>query len=319
MSSTIGFKLNLVGTRLPFTYEFYALSINAVIDPERSLFFNNYGLNRNVGIQTMGTIFDKKVDYASGVFNGARNGFLNVQNQLDYASYLNIRPFLDMNGFVLQNLNFGGSFDFGNENDTAANPTTFRTQTPDSSMPPVWALCSSISTTTSVTMGQEPCGPATPLGTTKACRSSLNMKVVSTTMLAPPTQKKLTFPSRATTSRPVTSSPVKRLPAEARSNPFVHLISEKAYKVWGHGNRSPASTRCTSTRASSLLAMAIPGRTISLPTASGPIGTGIKTLSLSPSGNTRGLVEPRSPPARAIRPPRTTHSSFAARFTFNQV
>ncbi len=40
--------------KTPFTYEFYGLPINGFITPERSLFFNNFGLNRDIGLMAWG-------------------------------------------------------------------------------------------------------------------------------------------------------------------------------------------------------------------------------------------------------------------------
>ena len=59
----------------PFTYEFYVVPIHALITPEWSLFFNNFGLNRDLGLMAWGQLARKRVDYAAGIFNGTRNGF----------------------------------------------------------------------------------------------------------------------------------------------------------------------------------------------------------------------------------------------------
>ena len=40
--------------KTPFTYEFYGLPINGFITPERSLFFNNFGFNRDIGLMAWG-------------------------------------------------------------------------------------------------------------------------------------------------------------------------------------------------------------------------------------------------------------------------
>ena len=65
--------------KTPFTYEFYNLPINGFITPERSLFFNNFGLNRDIGLMAWGKMFDNRFDYAAGIFNGTRNGYRRLQ------------------------------------------------------------------------------------------------------------------------------------------------------------------------------------------------------------------------------------------------
>lgn len=121
------FQFKIGRYKTPFTYEFYTLPIQGLINPERSLFFNNFGLNRDIGAMLHGTVFDKHVDYALGVFNGTRNGFLDQNNAKDVAGYLNIKPFLTSDFKILENFNFGGSFNYGAQNATPI-PFTLRTE-----------------------------------------------------------------------------------------------------------------------------------------------------------------------------------------------
>ncbi|MGH2031970.1 hypothetical protein, partial [Acinetobacter baumannii] len=81
--------------KTPFTYEFYDLPINGLPNPERSLFFNNFGLNRDLGVMAWGQLFDKRLDYAVGVFNGSRNGFIDTNDSKNVAAYVNFQPFGD--------------------------------------------------------------------------------------------------------------------------------------------------------------------------------------------------------------------------------
>lgn len=101
--------------KTPFTYEFYNLPINALLNPERSLFFNNFGLNRDVGIMAWGQLFQKRIDYAVGVFDGSRNFYFDRNSTPDLAALVNFRPFGTQEGFLFENLNFGGSVECGNE------------------------------------------------------------------------------------------------------------------------------------------------------------------------------------------------------------
>lgn len=112
--------------KTPYTYEFYIGPIFGLINPERSVFFNNFGLNRDLGIMPWGQLFQKRIDYAFGVFNGNRNGFIDQNDAKDVVGLLNFKPWLLHEGSCLQNLNFGGSFDYGDQFGTPV-PRTFRT------------------------------------------------------------------------------------------------------------------------------------------------------------------------------------------------
>jgi phosphate-selective porin OprO/OprP len=123
------FQIKAGRYKTPFTYEFYAEPIQGLINPERSLFFNNFGLNRQDGVMAHGTILDSYVDYAIGVYNGQRNGFLSNTNSKDIAGYFNVRPFMNSEWCALERIDVGASFDYGDENNpaTAGSPTVLRT------------------------------------------------------------------------------------------------------------------------------------------------------------------------------------------------
>ncbi|MCZ2343472.1 MAG: OprO/OprP family phosphate-selective porin [Bacteroidales bacterium] len=61
----------------PLSYDQYAVSNYWLITPERSLFTTNLNLNRQIGAMLWGYLFDKRLDYAVGAFNGSRNSFGN--------------------------------------------------------------------------------------------------------------------------------------------------------------------------------------------------------------------------------------------------
>ncbi len=115
--------------KTPFTYEFYTLPIQGLIQPERSLFFNNFALNREVGAMLWGRVFNKTTDYAVGVFNQTQNGFLDTSDGKAFLGYLNVKPFANAKDTVLENLNVGGSVDVGDQFSTpgAPVPQTLRT------------------------------------------------------------------------------------------------------------------------------------------------------------------------------------------------
>jgi len=113
--------------KTPFTYEFYAMSGQDFLVPERSLFTSNFGSSRQIGAMAWGQLWDKRIDYAAGMFNGNRLSFQDNNGNKDVIAYLNARPFGDDDGpSLLKNLNMGGSVDFGNQSGNPL-PNIFRT------------------------------------------------------------------------------------------------------------------------------------------------------------------------------------------------
>ncbi len=111
---------------VPFTFEPYVLPVHALITPEFSLFFNNFEPNRDLGVMAWGRLARNRIDYAAGVFNGTKNGFVDDNNAKDVIGFLNTKPFLKAGIPALENLNVGGSVDFGDQAN-APNPQTLRT------------------------------------------------------------------------------------------------------------------------------------------------------------------------------------------------
>lgn len=123
------FQIKLGRYKTPFTYEFYSLPVDGLIDPERSLFFNNFGLNRDLGAMGWGSVWDKRLDWAAGIFNGNPNTFSDTNSDKDLAAFLNYRPFETSEVDFLKNLNIGGSVNAGNQLGPV-RPQTLRLQTP---------------------------------------------------------------------------------------------------------------------------------------------------------------------------------------------
>jgi phosphate-selective porin OprO/OprP len=115
--------------KTPFTYEFYAEPLQGTILPEFSLGFNNFGLNRDDGVMAFGRIFANTFDYNIGIFNGARNGLLAVQDSKYVAGLINWHPFDARSDTLVSNLNLGGSVLAGN-NSQPPVPAIFRTVVP---------------------------------------------------------------------------------------------------------------------------------------------------------------------------------------------
>jgi len=110
----------------PFTYDQYAISNYWMPTPERSLYTTNVGLGRQIGLMGWGYLFDKRLDYAAGIFNGSRNSFEVLNNGVDFVTFLNARPFQESESLRFARfLNIGTSFAFGHQ-DQLASPTAFR-------------------------------------------------------------------------------------------------------------------------------------------------------------------------------------------------
>lgn len=109
------FQLKVGRFKTPFTYEFYNGPINGLINPERSIFFNNFALNRDIGMMLWGSLLEKRFDYAVGLFNGQRNFYIDRNSSPNLAAYINFRPFGLAEGSPLENFNVGGSVMAGNE------------------------------------------------------------------------------------------------------------------------------------------------------------------------------------------------------------
>lgn len=114
------FKFRIGRFKSPFTYEWYKLNNWRRITPERSLFAANFGLNRMIGAMLWGEFLESKVEYAAAIMDGPRNSDQDFNREKDAIGMINIRPFLDRADSPLQNLNIGGSVDYGNQN----NPMT---------------------------------------------------------------------------------------------------------------------------------------------------------------------------------------------------
>lgn len=113
--------------KVPFLYEYYAISNTDLLQPERSAFGANFGLNRMPGAQLWGQLLKKRLDYAVGIFDGPRNQQLDFNAAKDVIAYLNVRPFEENPALeALKWFNFGGSVDFGNQNNPVY-PTALRT------------------------------------------------------------------------------------------------------------------------------------------------------------------------------------------------
>ncbi|HEY3966044.1 MAG TPA: porin [Planctomycetaceae bacterium] len=102
--------------KTPYTYEYIKISENDLIAAERSVFVGNLAPNREIGVMAHGQVVNKQIEYAVGLFNGPRRSFEDFNNGKDLFTFLNTKPFLDGDIGFLKQLNIGGSWNWGNEN-----------------------------------------------------------------------------------------------------------------------------------------------------------------------------------------------------------
>jgi phosphate-selective porin OprO/OprP len=121
------FQLRIGRYKTPFTYEFYRVHVWHLLAPERSLFANNYEGNRRFGLMGWGTLFDQRIEYAIGTFNTQRNSYQAFDSRQDVMAFVNFKPFYNREeGFLLRDLQFGGSVDAGDQ-DQPTVPAVLRT------------------------------------------------------------------------------------------------------------------------------------------------------------------------------------------------
>jgi phosphate-selective porin OprO/OprP len=101
--------------RAPFTYEWAKLSNWEFLTPERTPFAVNFGPNRQVGMMGWGNVFDNRLEYAVGVFDGPRNSYQDFNNAKDIMAFVDYRPFVQTES-PLKYLSIGGSVDEGQQN-----------------------------------------------------------------------------------------------------------------------------------------------------------------------------------------------------------
>ena len=129
-----GFQLRFGRYKTPFDYEWYRIHIWHTLAPERSPFAQNFGGNRRFGFMGWGSLFDNRLEYAVGSFNGQRNGFTAFNSHQDIMAFLNFKPFEQKSDSFLRNLQVGGSLDAGIEN-SPLSPAVLMTSSPSTPIP----------------------------------------------------------------------------------------------------------------------------------------------------------------------------------------
>lgn len=121
------FQFRIGRYRVPFTYDWFALSNQFLPTPERSVFAINHGYNRNFAAMLHGELWEERVDYALAAANGPRNSYYDTNASKDVLGYLNVRPFMEADQYPwLKHLNVGGSMTYGLQAQSPL-PVDFRT------------------------------------------------------------------------------------------------------------------------------------------------------------------------------------------------
>jgi phosphate-selective porin OprO/OprP len=113
----------------PFTYEFWGVPTQGLPNGEWSLFFNNFGMNRDLGAMLWGESVAGRIDYAAGIFNSTPNAQFDLSNPKSLIAFLNFAPFRPARDSALENVNIGGSLVAGDQ-DHVPVPQELRTIVP---------------------------------------------------------------------------------------------------------------------------------------------------------------------------------------------
>ena len=109
------FQFRVGRFKTPFLYQFYTLSPQDFISPELSMFGTNYLQNRQMGAMAHGKLFQQRLEYAAGMFNGAPNSYEVTFNNREAVLFLGYTPFLHNEGSIFQNLMLVGSYANGRQ------------------------------------------------------------------------------------------------------------------------------------------------------------------------------------------------------------
>jgi phosphate-selective porin OprO/OprP len=116
-------KLRFGHWRSPFLYEMYKLPEDKLISTERSVVNNTVIPERQTGICLLGELFDRRVEYAFGLFNGANHVFYDTNVSKDFIGYIDYRPWIaDETDHPFKHLHLVGSVDFGQQDTPAPVP-----------------------------------------------------------------------------------------------------------------------------------------------------------------------------------------------------
>jgi phosphate-selective porin OprO/OprP len=134
-------RLRIGRMKTPYLYEYFSIAEGDLIAPERSIFAGNMALNRQDGFMFLGELFKSQLSYATGLYNGPRRSFGNLNSAVDNIGNVTWRPFLLTERFeALKYLNIGGSWDWGYQNNFPPQPVFFETANDQTTSVPAQTL-----------------------------------------------------------------------------------------------------------------------------------------------------------------------------------
>ena len=112
--------------KTPSQYEYISIDEANLIGPERSIYVQNFAGNRQLGAMAHGRLFDRRIEYYAGAFNGPRRSFEDFNSSRDYYFYLDYRPFVQTGVDWLKGLHLVACDNFGEERNPLS-PIALRT------------------------------------------------------------------------------------------------------------------------------------------------------------------------------------------------
>lgn len=101
--------------KTPSQYEYISIDEANLIGPERSIYVQNFAGNRQLGAMAHGRLFNRRIEYYAGAFNGLRRSFEDFNSSRDYFFYLDYRPFIQTDIDWLKGLHLVATDNFGEE------------------------------------------------------------------------------------------------------------------------------------------------------------------------------------------------------------
>jgi phosphate-selective porin OprO and OprP len=120
------FTVRVGRTKTPFSYEYVTVPETDLIAPERSVFVGNLSTNRQIGLMAYGHVWDERLSYKAGLFNGPHNSFQDFNNFKTPFLYADAQPFLHGDSDLVRHLHFVGAGHYGRQ-DNALDPPALRT------------------------------------------------------------------------------------------------------------------------------------------------------------------------------------------------
>jgi phosphate-selective porin OprO and OprP len=121
-------RIRIGRMKTPYLYEYFSISEGDLIAPERSIWAGNFATNRQMGMMFLGNLFEDRVSYAAGIYNGPRRSFQDFNSAKDLIGTVTTRPWLTSQMFpALKYMNLGASWDVGYQSNNPTQPTYFET------------------------------------------------------------------------------------------------------------------------------------------------------------------------------------------------